>query len=885
MATILVQLVIGLGGILLTALFTPKPHDTYGSRLSDINVTPVSPGQVIPRVWGTMKVPAQMIFCSPLIETMHTHQASKKGAGKGSIFGGKGARNFTFTYSIDAAWGVCGGPIYAINRIWANQKLLYVSAQTQAHAQADFDAAYQSEATRLIDEEGVQLDYAACSAFVFAYNNFATTEVTLQSPTDAVNYIMSHGVVDLTLGVLHPDEGGVIAIMDMLYSGLNNADQYQSQINRFDQLEVYLGDEFQAPNGLLQGYLGLGNAPAFRGAAYFVITNLQLMDFGNSVPSFTVEVQRTQNGVTSLVEVLTDLCYQSGLTDGQFDTLSNVDQTPFPGFCVTTNTSARQIIQDLQKVFPLDAAESGFKLIFSMLNKRASQVISRNDFSAHVDSEAVPPTEQITRISDYDLPQRINLKYQEPARNYSLNLLYAARWNTPSTNVESIEVTVALDRAKAQTSVQNTLQNRLLARRTYSIKLPRKYITLEPTDVIKIPNKQNPNYLNEYYVTQVNVGANGILDVQLIDHLYIDSAVNPSDQVSTDLGAATGGNNGLPQTSQTLAFLLDCPLLSDDESDVAGFYVVLAGLFNSWQGGVLYVDAASASIANAYGVTLKTLSAGSNWEAISTNSVNVPQGTVLNKLATGMHACYWDRLSSLTVFINNGMDLLSASEDDMLQQYLNAAYIGGEVVQYSTAANLGNGLWKLTNFLRGLRGTERLMEGHINGEGFVRLTSAMSRVTSQLSEINVQDTFQAISVMSNNQLQASFHFTDTGNSMRPLTVYVHKNHRDSNGDLTIAWWPRVRQNGKWLSGSDVVIPARDSPETYEVDIFFFHSLTNTWLLSGTYTFTGSAVNLGCVWFQTAAAQDLQTHGLPTRYVIYQISTVIGRGFPLGVYPA
>ena len=125
MAALAVELIIGLGGMLLTALFTPKPRDQWGSRLSNINVPPVSPGNIIPRVWGTMKVPAQMIFCSPLIETMHTHQASKKGGGKGGIFG-HSAKTYTFTYSVDVALGVCGGPIYQVNRIWANQKLLYV---------------------------------------------------------------------------------------------------------------------------------------------------------------------------------------------------------------------------------------------------------------------------------------------------------------------------------------------------------------------------------------------------------------------------------------------------------------------------------------------------------------------------------------------------------------------------------------------------------------------------------------------------------------------------------------------------------------------------------------------------------------------------------------
>ena len=877
MATIFVQLLIGLGGMLLTALFTPKPKDQYGSRLSDINVTPVNPGNIIPRVWGTMKVPAQMVFCSPLIETMHTHQASKKG-GKGSLFGGA-AKSYTYTYSIDAAWGVCLGPVYQVNRIWANQKLLYVNPVVQAHAQADFDAAYQAEATRLIDEEGVQLDYAAASAFVFAFNNYDTTEVTLQSPTDAVNYIMAHPIDDTTGiygAILTPDSAGVTAVIVQLYSGLNNQLQYQSQINRFDLMEVYLGDELQAPNGLLQGYLGMGNAPSFRGACYFVITNLQLMDFGNSVPSFTVEIQRTPNGTTSLVEVLTDVCYQAGLLDGQFDCISNVDPTPFPGFCITTNTSARQIIQDLQKVFPIDAAESGYQIVFSMLNSRASQILNRSDFAAHVDSDAVPDTEEVTRVSDYDLPYRINFKYQEPARNYSLNMLYAFRTNTPSLSVEEIEVTVALDRTTAQTTVNNTLANRMFARKAYKLRLPRKYITMEPTDVVKIPNKVNPTFLQEYYVTETNVGANGILEVQLIDHMYVDPLLKPSAPTSVDIASATSGPTSLPGTSATLAFMLDTPLLSDGDADTPGFYTVLAGLYNEWQGGSLYVDAATASIANAYGVAIVTPAAGSAWEMVASSSINVPQGVVLNALAPKMHACYFDRLSVLTVHIFNAMDLLSASESDLLIQSLNATYIGGEIVQYATAVNLGNGMWRLSNFLRGARGTEHMINGHAPGEKFVRLTGALNRVPTTKAELNSNDSFQAVSINST-IAPTGFSFTDTGNSCKPYTVKVYEKFRNVDGDVSIAWWPRVRQGGQWLSGADVTIPAKDMPETYSVDVLRSDKVT----VVNTFTIVGA---LGGSLTYTAAQQTTDfgsPHGA-INFAIYQISTVVGRGFGVGV---
>ena len=75
------------------------------------------------------------------------------------------------------------------------------------------------------------------------------------------------------------------------------------------------------------------------------------------------------------------------------------------------------------------------------------------------------------------------------------------------------------------------------------------------------------------------------------------------------------------------------------------------------------------------------------------NSINTPHGKVFNALEPNMTPGVWDRLSEIQVLIANGMTLQSADEDDMLVQALNATCIGGEVVQYSTATDLGNGLW------------------------------------------------------------------------------------------------------------------------------------------------------------------------------------------------
>lgn len=55
-------------------------------------------------------------------------------------------------------------------------------------------------------------------------------------------------------------------------------------------IRVYLGDETQVADSLLETYLGAGNVPAHRGYCYVVFDNLQLADYGNRAPSFEFEV-------------------------------------------------------------------------------------------------------------------------------------------------------------------------------------------------------------------------------------------------------------------------------------------------------------------------------------------------------------------------------------------------------------------------------------------------------------------------------------------------------------------------------------------------------------------------------------------------------------------
>ncbi|HEY1125950.1 MAG TPA: phage tail protein, partial [Sphingobium sp.] len=55
-------------------------------------------------------------------------------------------------------------------------------------------------------------------------------------------------------------------------------------------LRVHDGSAGQTVDPLIAAAVGVGQAPAFRGVAYVVLEDLQLADFGNRIPSLTVEV-------------------------------------------------------------------------------------------------------------------------------------------------------------------------------------------------------------------------------------------------------------------------------------------------------------------------------------------------------------------------------------------------------------------------------------------------------------------------------------------------------------------------------------------------------------------------------------------------------------------
>lgn len=927
MATMAISLALAVGGQVLTQLLKPKQKDTYtfGPRISDLNVPNVSPGNMINRVWGGAKVNTQYLWVAQLKETAHWSDQAQPG-GKGSGKSQPHQYKLTYTYAVDIAFGVCRGPVAQVSRIWSQGKLLWTNpAISAATIQAEFDAAYVSEATRLMDL-GVPADQAYVSGWVFAYNNYMNAStLTAWSQIGAANYIMSHPIA----GYPTPNYFNVAVQLQQLFDPVSLDKKFIPDVIRFDSIVIYNGDETQEPDATMEAAMGVGNVPSYRGLCYVVINNLQLADFGNTVPQFTVEVikdgqvtytttpfaNQTPAAVPGLIsdssgaiigftgtaispvsvaglgttaqttsdlsitpptlnQIIQDVIAEGGLDPTKFEVAMSVNPNSIiQGYVLTQPTNARQILQDLQKIYQFDGNASGYAVKFMEQNQRARLILRWEDLGAHEENEDMPPSLEMTRASDLDLPRRINLKYQEPARNYSMNTVWAERQTTDVLTTEDVDMTIALDRQTAKTLVEQMLVLRMMKRNHYKVRLPRKYIILEPGDVVLIPDKGYVNEWSALRCVQVDIGANQLIEVTFIDANYVQGVAQAI--VGTDINVTTPT---IQNNSRTYPYLLDCPILSDLIPDGPQFFTVLTGVSQGWKSGALLADLTDAGSVAAYGVTTAQEVAGSAWYSVATGSAPVPCGFALQSLDNTVKPGSWDYKSEVIVRLQSDQwSLTNGNPVDMLTQAINTCYIGGpntgELAAFANAENLGNGLWRLTKWMRGLRGTDYAMASHTPGEPFVMInTSAVEDVPITKAAIGTKGTFVALSAGETVTDEATFTFTPTGNSLRPYAPALTRLDEATDHSITLEWQPRNRLNGGWADGGDISLD--QAVEDYLIDVYA--PVAGTLTLIKTYD-TGSTR----AWSYSAASQiaDTGISGVGIVLKLYQVGAIIGRGFP------
>lgn len=236
---------------------------------------------------------------------------------------------------------------------------------------------------------------------------------------------------------------------------------------------------------------------------------------------------------------------------------------------------------------------------------------------------------------------------------------------------------------------------------------------------------------------------------------------------------------------------------------------------------------------------------------------------MLSALAGGP-TCVMDDANYVDVLLLGEETLESASMLAVLNG-ANVALLGGEILQFTTAAYLSDGKYRLSGLLRGRLGTEHETVTHAVGERFILLNNRLEKEAVSENLIGLPRSYKPVTVGATLGGTAEINFAYGGRAFMPFSPVHVTAERDNSGNLTICWVRRTRIGGQWRDWVDV--PLHEQSESYELDV----------LDGGVVVRTIHAGSPQVVYSASEQTEDFGGLQGSVEVAVYQLSAVVGRG--------
>lgn len=546
----------------------------------------------------------------------------------------------------------------------------------------------------------------------------------------------------------------------------------------------------------------------------------------------------------NLSDIVSAICEMVDLEASEIDVTELTDLVH--GYLINSVTQARRAIEPLQLAYFFDGVESDGKIKFLKRGRSSSVTISKDDLSAHAENTETPDPVVITQIQELDLPRILELSHVDPNLDYQPNVQSSRRTTVNTKETKNISLPIVLSADAAKQIVEKLHHMLWLERTKYSLKYGRKYLYLDPTDVVTLTVGDNTYVVR---ILNLEYGANGLINIESIQEdiaIYVSSAVGAEGEWIPP--------TAIPYVGSTLLMLVDSNLFRDEEDSISpsGFYYAATGYFDQWAGAAIYRSTDG-------GVSF------SMFRSVVNKAVIGYATTALGDVDTPN---IWDRGNSVTVTLTTPGGELSSDTEINILNGANGALLGNELIQFSTATLNGDGTYTLSNLLRGRRGTEHETGNHSTGERFILLTpTTIYRTDLGPSDLDLERAYRAVSLGMSYSSGVNQNFTNTGKGLMPYSPVHIRGSRDGSNNLTITWKRRTRVGGAWLDSVDASL-GEDSEE-YEIDVYDNGNIVRTIdsLTSETASYTAAQ--------QTA---DGLTPGDPVHVKVYQLSETVGRGY-------
>lgn len=563
---------------------------------------------------------------------------------------------------------------------------------------------------------------------------------------------------------------------------------------------------------------------------------------------FVPTIQLVAKIAPSVANVVSDVCVRAGLTTGQIDVTGLTTITRVVN-CFTWSqiSSARGPLETLMSVYFFEMTVSD-KIYFRPRGGAAVLTIPYADLGASLDSTQSDPL-PLKQANELEIPAQVALTYSNISDDYQQDTQYSDRLitATPGT-ISTISIQMGLTPDEAKAVADTMALDQIASIISTSISLLGTYSALEPTDVVLL------------------VGADGsVFRMRLVkqtdsypllkyDAILDDTSVLTSQGITnTDYSNSTVVAAGVNSMMQ----LLDIPILQDLDDD-AGFYAVAKGNSTPYPGTGVYNSVDNVA-----------------YERKATILENAEFGTCTSILGNYSGSRVFDERNTVTVDLSLGAVLSTTTRDALLESFtLNAMLVGSEVIQFKTATLVTDGVYILSGLLRGCRGTEWAMTGHAALERCVLLQApGMRRVLMQNNELGLSRYYKGVTVGRPVSSATAVTFTDGAVGLKPFSPILFRGGYTAGNDFIMKWQRRTRYAVRMIGTLGISAPLGEATESYEIDIFSDNTYTT---VLRTISSTAETATY------TAAQQvaDGLTPGDPRYAKLYQMSEIIGRGYPM-----
>lgn len=459
----------------------------------------------------------------------------------------------------------------------------------------------------------------------------------------------------------------------------------------------------------------------------------------------------------TLPEVIADLCHRVGLAPERVG-LTILDwQKIVRGYTIAQAYQCSGILQALSAVFLFDPASANGTVSFVPRGRDAAATIYDDDL---IDdgSDAEIADSSTRRQDSIGVPRVLHLNYYDVAGGLNTDKQRSERpEGTRADGEQSLQTSVVLSADEAAS----------LVRITHGLMVEQQKGEL----VFSLPD----NWLHLTESDAVFIEANGKMVRAILTRAELEPGQQNYRAIRDRQSLYTTQVQGIPAApvnrppssiaGPTLIEFIDIAIQRDTH-DRLGFYIGVTGLLPAWPGATVEVS----------------LDGGASY--IDGESTRV--GSVMGELLTtlGNHPPeYPDEVNSCQVQITTPNALLENTDLVGLLNRRNRALVGDEQVSFADADELSPGVWEVSYWLRGRKGTAAV--AHAAGERFVLLDTVMF-VPADLAWLNRTLTFRALTFGRPVDEATIIGVTFVGRSQTERQPAYLQGYR-SGGDVVLSW--------------------------------------------------------------------------------------------------